>query len=319
MASNRKYQYLFGPVPSRRLGRSLGVDLVPAKTCSMDCVYCESGGTTDFTVERKEYFPTFDIIKELDVFLADDPELDFITFSGAGEPTLHSGIGKILQHIKTKFPAYKTALLTNAMMLTDPKVFAEVKSVDLIVPSLDAVAPEIFSVINRPAIDIDCSELIDVLARFKEESAAEFWLEIFVVPGVNDTPLSIDLMAAAVERIKPDKVQLNTLDRPGVENWVKPASRKKMEFFGEKIAKYADVQIIGRFEEKGCTKSVELTSEEIISKVLDLISRRPCTADDLASSMNCKVTEITGVLANLEKQGKICSEERERGFFYKIS
>ena len=127
MTQKEKYQYLFGPVPSRRLGKSLGVDLVPPKTCSMDCVYCESGVTTAHTVERKEYFPTKDIIEELDRFLTDSPDIDYVTFSGAGEPTLHSGIGDIIHYLKTSYSHYKVALLTNAMMLNLPQVFEDVK------------------------------------------------------------------------------------------------------------------------------------------------------------------------------------------------
>lgn len=318
MNSHSTYQYLFGPVPSRRLGKSLGVDLVPAKTCSMDCIYCESGGTTDFTAERKEYFPTAEVLKELNDFLSGEPDLDYITFSGAGEPTLNSGIGRIILYLKTNFPQFKIALLTNAMMFQDPKVFQEVINVDLIVPSLDAVIPEVFSVINRPVIDIDCAELVETLTRFKRESNALFWLEIFVVPGVNDTPLSIDLLAIAVDKIKPDKVQLNTLDRPGVENWVKAASREEMQFFAEKIAKFADVEIIGKFKDQGDKAKTDLIPEEIESRILELIARRPCTAEDVASALNCNLTELIGLLDDLQEQEKISSEERERGLFYKI-
>lgn len=318
MSEKVKYKYLFGPVPSRRLGKSLGVDLVPAKTCCMDCIYCESGETTDFTADRKEYFPTAEIIRELDVFMAADPELDYVTFSGAGEPTLHSCIGNIIKHLKQNYPRYKIALLTNAMMLKMPEVFNDVKKVDLIVPSLDAALPEVFSVINRPVIDIDCAELVNVLARFKQESNALFWLEIFVVPGINDSELSIDMLAVAVERIKPDKVQLNTLDRPGTESWVKAASKEEMEFIAEKIAKFADVEIIGRFKETGEEQKKSAIPEEIESRILELIARRPCTIDDIASSLNCNTSELEDLLSRLSTQGKIRFEERERGVFYKI-
>ena len=313
-----KYAYLFGPVPSRRLGISLGVDLVPAKTCSMDCIYCESGKTTDFTSERKEFFPTADIIAELEDYLDSSPELDFVTFSGAGEPTLHSGIGEIIRFLKTRFPAYRIALLTNAMMLIDQQVFDEVLPVDLIVPSLDAVESEIFSTINRPVCQVDCAKLVETLARFKQVSKAVFYLEIFVVPGINDTPLSLDMMAAAVARIKPDKVQLNTLDRPGTESWVHAADRKELEFIAGRLANSAEVEIIGSFEKKknGLNK---LSGEDAVSRVIGLISRRPCTLDDLQKSLDLDKNELIKILASLEDQEKITIESRPRGVFYKIN
>ncbi|NOY74713.1 MAG: radical SAM protein, partial [Kiritimatiellaeota bacterium] len=216
--------FLFGPVPSRRLGISLGVDLVPRKTCSMDCVYCESGKTTCLTVERREFHPTDAVIAELDAYLAGAPELDYITFSGAGEPTLHSGIGEIIAFLKSEYPEYKTCLLTNAMLLpTDETLFGELKPLDLIVPSLDSAMPEIHAAINRPAAPVDIDALINALARFKKESAASMHLEIFIVKGLNDTKRDVAGFADAIRRIKPDKVQINSLDRPGTEDWVEPA------------------------------------------------------------------------------------------------
>ncbi|MCK5843944.1 MAG: radical SAM protein, partial [Victivallales bacterium] len=203
MSSSEK-TFLFGPVPSRRLGISLGVDLVPRKTCSMDCVYCESGKTTALTIERREYHPTAAILAELDAFLATSPKLDYVTFSGAGEPTLHSGIGEIIAFVKQKHPAYKTCLLTNALLLpTDEKLFEELKPLDLIVPSLDSVIPSKYNKINRPATPVDIEALIDALARFKRESDALTHLEIFIVKGVNDTDADTAGFAEAVRRIRP--------------------------------------------------------------------------------------------------------------------
>lgn len=316
--SNRKYAYLFGPVPSRRLGISLGVDLVPAKTCSMDCIYCESGKTTDFTSNRSEFFPTSEIIAELDNYLAKSPEIDFITFSGAGEPTLHSGIGEIIKFLKSHYSEYKIALLTNAMMLTDKKVFQEVLPVDLIVPSLDAVESEIFSTINRPVCKVDCVELVSILARFKRESKALFYLEIFVVPGINDTPLSIDLLTAAVARIKPDKVQLNTLDRPGTEGWVNPASHEEMTYFAEKLAKVATVEVVGKFEQKKDSRK-GIDEYGIAARIIGLVSRRPCTIEDLSESLGREVKDLRKILDMLVNEGKITIELRSRGEFYKIN
>lgn len=316
--NKHKASYLFGPVPSRRLGMSLGVDLVPPKTCSMDCIYCESGGTTDFTSKRSEFFPTEDIIAELDDFLSDSPEIDYITFSGAGEPTLHSGIGSIIKFIKSRYPSYKIALLTNAMMLVNSEVYQEVLPVDLIVPSLDAVISDIFATINRPVCEVDCVELVEALAGFKKESNALFYLEIFVVPGVNDTPLSIDMLVTAIERIKPDKVQLNTLDRPGTEKWVKPASKDKMEFFAEKIAKVADVEIVGKFvQKKSSSEENSQLPPNTEERIINLIERRPCTSEDIATSLNCNSEKLNALLQSMLSGNKITSETRQRGVFFR--
>ena len=152
--------YLFGPVPSRRLGISLGLDLVPHKTCSLNCIYCESGKTTNLTIERKEYIPTAVLISELTTFLKTKPKLDYITFSGAGEPTLHSDIGTIVTFIKKNYPDYQLALITNGTLFYLSKLRREVKPVDLILPSLDAVSEKTFKRINRSHRELAIKKII---------------------------------------------------------------------------------------------------------------------------------------------------------------
>ncbi len=156
-----KQTCIFGPIPSRRLGISLGMDLVPFKTCSMDCIYCECGKTTDLTTVRKEYFPTARALEQIDAALDRHPNIDYITFSGTGEPTLHSGIGTIIAHIKKNYPQVKVCLLTNASSLTDPEVRRECAPVDLIVPSLDGSDEEEFRKVNRPAEGLSIREIAD--------------------------------------------------------------------------------------------------------------------------------------------------------------
>lgn len=234
-----KLKYIFGPVISRRLGRSLGIDLIPFKTCSLDCIYCECGRTNSLTRERKEYVPTDEVINELNNYLSTLPELDYLTFSGSGEPTLHSGIGKIINFLKDNYPQYKVALLTNGTLFTDKNVIAEVKRADLIVPSLDGVSEEVFSKINRPVNNITSQEIISGLENLRKEYRGEIWLEIFIVPGINDKEKELRLFKEAIARIRPDKVQLNTLDRPGTEAWVRPVPEEKLRsitgFLGDKV------------------------------------------------------------------------------------
>ena len=148
-----KYKHLFGPVPSRRLGLSLGIDPIPYKTCSFDCVYCECGATTKLTAARKEYIPVDEIISELDSFLSSNPTLDYITFSGSGEPTLNIGIGRVISYLKKNFSQYKIAVLTNSSLFSDPEVREELLLADVIMPSLDAVSENVFQKITDPQVE----------------------------------------------------------------------------------------------------------------------------------------------------------------------
>ncbi len=159
-------KYIFGPVPSRRLGMSLGVDIIPHKTCSLDCVYCECGKTTNLTVKRKEYIPAGEVINELSIYLKDNPKLDYITFSGAGEPLLNDSIDKIIDFIKDNYD-YKTAILTNSSLFYDNSIIDKILRADLIKASLDAATEKIFKKINRPHPMLNLIEIIKGLIFLK--------------------------------------------------------------------------------------------------------------------------------------------------------
>jgi wyosine [tRNA(Phe)-imidazoG37] synthetase (radical SAM superfamily) len=315
-----KHSLLFGPVPSRRLGVSLGVDLVPYKTCTMDCIYCESGCTTKLTLEREEFFPLEDVLAELGSYLDSDPLLDYITFSGAGEPTLYSRIGDVIAFIKNNYPKYKIALLTNGMLLSDPETFNDVKNVDLIVPSLDAADAEIFKKINRPVEEFDFSLLIDSFRRFHKESDAEFILEIFIVPGINDTPESLNGFAEAVKLINPDKVQLNSLDRPGAESWVPKTTEDGMKRVQAALAGTVEIEIVGKFISSESANSAKTDEDykNIDQKIIDLISRRPATIDDFKVSLGYSDSTLNKVLHRLLEKSLITSEKSERGEFFSL-
>ncbi len=218
------YKYLFGPVSSRRLGRSLGVDLLPYKTCSLDCVYCECGATTDLTATPTAFVPADDVLAELDDYLGRKPDLDFVTFAGSGEPTLHAELGRIVAHIKAKHPDYRVAVLTNGTLFVHPEVRAAVMQADLLVPSLDAAKAGSFDTINRPETSIHVDEVIAGLALLRAQYPGTFILEVFIVPGVNDTDEEVCALREAALRIAPDAIQLNRLDRPGILPWVTQAT-----------------------------------------------------------------------------------------------
>lgn len=306
------YRYLFGPVPSRRLGISLGIDLVPHKTCSFNCIYCECGQTTDLTCERREYVPTNRVIAELDDFLATAPDLDYVTFAGSGEPTLHSGIGEIISFIKDRYPRYRVAVLTNSALFTDPDVRAALMRADLVVPSLDAVSEEVFVKINRPSPGITAGQVLEGLLDFAREYTGEVWLEIFIVPGVNDTDKELRLLKDAVIAIEPDRVQVNTLDRPGAEDWVRPASPEAIERIAAMLGGNA-----GAIGAAYAGRTLPPKTKDIGETILATIRRRPCTPRDLATLLGIHPTEVAKHLRVLEAEGLIEAVEEKRGVFYR--
>jgi wyosine [tRNA(Phe)-imidazoG37] synthetase (radical SAM superfamily) len=236
-----KNSYLYGPVISRRLGNSLGVNIIPFKTCSFDCIYCECGKTINPTNERKEYLPTSEIIAELNSYLKTGPDLNYISFAGLGEPTLHIGIGQIINFLKENYPQYKVAVLTNASLFHHQQVIQDIKNSDLVIPSLNGISREAFNKVNLPFCSLKPENIIKGINNLKESSAGQVWLEIFIVPGINDTPTELDLFKEALKRINVDKVQLNTLDRPGTCSTIKPAGKEHMR----EIASYlGNVEIV---------------------------------------------------------------------------
>ena len=222
------YKHLFGPVPSRRLGMSLGVDLVPHKVCSLNCVYCECGASTNLTTERKEYVSYNEIITELKDFFEHNPNPDYITFSGAGEPTLNIHIGKVIDYIKTNYNI-PVAVLTNGSLFSNTEVRQELLKADLILPSLDAATNTAFKKIDRPANNLTIEDYINGLIDFRKEFKGIIWLEVMILPEFNDDIKNLNLLKDAFIKINPDKIQLNTLDRPGVIDGIRAASRIELQ------------------------------------------------------------------------------------------
>lgn len=308
------YQYLFGPVPSRRLGISLGIDLVSPKTCSLDCIYCECGKTTHLTIERKPFVPIKTVLAELHTFLAPGPKVDYITFSGSGEPTLHSGIGQIASYLKEKFPDYKIALLTNGTLFSQRRLIQEVQSIDLILPSLDAASESVFRKINRPERRLSIEGVINGLVQLRQNFRGQIWLEVFIIPGLNDSDAELHRLQLAIQRINPNRVQLNTLDRPGTVAWVKPAARHSLEIISSQLGRNAE--IIANFQKREQISSYNINIE---STILQTLKRRPCTVDDLSFVLGLHPNEINKYIETLLSQNLICAEILPRGIFFKLS
>jgi len=308
------YKHLFGPVPSRRLGMSLGVDLIPHKICSLNCVYCECGATTTLTHERKEYVPVDEVYSELSDFFLNNPDPDYLTFSGAGEPTLHSHIGEVITFLKELRPGIPVAVLTNGTLFGDPEVREELMQADLVLPSLDAATDLALRRINRPRRSFSAADYVEGLIRFKQEFKGKIWLEILILPGYNDGEQNLEALKEAVVKINPDRIQLNTLDRPGTVEGLLPARMSQLQEISDLLG-LRQVEIIAPPEERNQVKSYRTDVE---SAILETIARRPCTLTDLVQILGLHINEINKYLGVLEESGKVESVEQKRGTFYQI-
>jgi wyosine [tRNA(Phe)-imidazoG37] synthetase (radical SAM superfamily) len=299
---------LFGPVPSRRLGRSLGVDLVPRKTCPFDCLYCEVGPTTQKTLKRREYH-TEEIIQELAEYLRGPAaELDYITLAGSGEPTLNLGLGKIIRAIK-KMSATPVAVLTNGALLHLPEVRRELAAADVILPSLDAAIEKTWRLINRPLPEMALAQMIEGLEALRREYQGQIWLEIMILRGLNDNEEELSALKGVIQRLAPDKVQLNTAVRPVVDALAQPLGPEEMQavadFFG------AGAEIIA-----ASARPVSAETAVSDARFLEMLARRPMTAPDLAQVLGLPLDLVQQRLKRLCKSGMISySLYQEQGFY----
>lgn len=308
----KTYRYLYGPVPSRRLGRSLGIDLVPHKICTYDCIYCQIGRTTDKTPVRKEYAPVKEILKEVSSFLKEGTSsADHLSLSGSGEPTLHSQIRSVIEGIKglTSIPI---AVITNGSLLYDEKVRQGLLRADIVLPSLDAVSAEVFMKINRPHTGFSVEKVIEGLVEFRKGFKGQIWLEVLFCKGVNDSKEELTKMKKAVGRIQPDRIHLNTVVRPPSEKWAAPLNQKEMEevkaFFGKTAS------IISEFD-----RHPPMVSErDIRQEILEILKRRPLSASDLSKGMGISKNELDGYIKPLMEEGKIQSRLFGGSIYYEI-
>ncbi|MFZ5763057.1 MAG: radical SAM protein [Thermodesulfobacteriota bacterium] len=305
-------KHIFGPVNSRRLGLSLGIDLLPPKICNFNCIYCEIGPTTEFTCERKEYVPTATILGEIDAFLADSAavaRLDVFTITASGEPTLHTGIGAIIRHLKDR-SAKPVAVLTNGSLLHDPAVRADLLAADIVIPSLDAAREASYRTINRPAACAPLDLVIDGLVRFRKEFRGEYWLEILLAKGVNDNPEDLAALGETVARINPTKVQLNTVARPPLESFARPLSGEELRA----AARYftVPVEILVDFT----VREREKFQPADESAILAMLRRRPCTAADVAEALNLETARAEQVLEQLVAEGQLTKTAHHHKEYY---
>jgi len=300
--------YIFGPVPSRRLGRSLGVDLVPFKTCSYDCIYCQLARTTCKTIERKEWVSLDAIISELQSRLQSKP--DYITLSGSGEPTLYARTSELIARIKeiTQVPV---AVLSNGSLFWRPEVRQSVSAADVVIPSLDAGSEELFQKINRPHSEITFAKMLQGLIELRQEYRGQYWLEVFFLNGLNTALPEIQRIAECVQRINPHRVQLNTVTRPPTEDFALAVSPEKLQEIAEKIAPNAE--IIADYRHIDTENQFTTTREDIVN----MLRRRPCSAQEIADVFGLHQNEVLKHLEKLTRSGKIVPERRADKTYYK--
>lgn len=253
------FKHVFGPVPSRRLGVSLGVDLVTPKSCNMNCVFCECGATRELKLKR-ESFKDIDEVKNEILEAIKIVKPDYITFSGSGEPTLSKDLGKIIEWIKSNLEI-KVCVITNSLLLEDNEVVKELEKADLIMPTLNSVDNLIFKKINRPSAQINVSQVMRGLENLSKKYKGKIYIESFIIEGLNDSNEHTEKMVAFLKNINFTKLQLNTLDRPGTENWVQPASYETMQRIKNKYLELgiSNVEIVKEMKE--LDKKIEVNEE----------------------------------------------------------
>ncbi|MFH1633527.1 MAG: radical SAM protein [Chloroflexota bacterium] len=299
-------KYIFGPVPSRRLGQSLGIDTIPLKTCNWNCINCQLGRTRPVTNERREYIPRDDILAELKQALnSHQPsEIDWITFVGSGEPTLHSGIGWLIREIKaiTELPV---AVITNGASLYLPEVQADLMNADAVLPSLDAGNSESYRRINRPHPEATFERLLDGLAAFERRYQGKLWIEVMLMKGINDTEPALREIASALQRIQPDEVHIILPTRPPVETWVQPSDEEGLLRARAILGEITQVvhPASGSFDFSG--------NENLVDAIVGIITRHPMREDELTTALKQWAPEtVAQTLDDLATSGRAQVIER---------
>lgn len=303
---DQRMKNVFGPVPSRRLGQSLGIDPIPLKTCNWNCVYCQLGRTRPVTNERKEHFPPEEIAAEVrEALQAHKPgEIDWVTFVGSGETLLYSSIGWLLRQVKgiTDLPL---AVITNGSLLYLPEVRWELSAADAVLPTLDAGTAELYRQINRPHPEVTFERLVEGLVAFRGEYRGKLWVEVMLVRGLNDTPPALRDIAKVLQRIQPDAVHINLPARPPVETWVQPPTDESLMRAMAILGNIAEVvhPAEGSFDLGGYDNPVDA--------ILTIITRHPMRQEEIERALwRWSPGQVSQVLANLEASGRAQVVER---------
>ena len=302
------YRHLYGPVPSRRLGRSLGIDMVPHKTCCYDCVYCQLGPTTNHTMKVAEYTPAHEIILDLERWLRLDGEADYLTFAGSGEPTLQDRLPDIMA-VAREHSDIPLALLTNGALLWTEHGRSCAMLADVVMPSLDAATPETFERVNRPCPGLALERIIEGLIETTAATPGETWLEVMLVRGVNDSDAEIEAIAAVAERMAPERIQINTVVRPA------PSGAQRVS--DETLAHACDLlgpraEVIPSAWERGAPTGARRSEEDVMA----LLACRPCRLEDVANGLDMHLNEAGKYVQHLLSEGRISQRLQDGRTYY---
>jgi wyosine [tRNA(Phe)-imidazoG37] synthetase (radical SAM superfamily) len=305
-------KYVFGPVPSRRLGQSLGIDPIPLKTCNWNCVYCQLGRTQPLTNQRKDYFPPQEILAEVRQSLdAHQPgEIDWVTFVGSGEPLLHASIGWLVRQVK-KITELPVAVITNGSLLYLPEVRQDLILADAVLPTVDAGIPELYRKINRPHPEITFERLVDGLVAFRKEYTGQLWVEVMLVRDINDTPQALWQIAKVLQKIKPDAVHINLPTRPPAETWVQPPREESRLQARAILGNVAEVvhPAVGSFDLSGY--------DNLVEAIIAIITRHPINQRELEQTLErWSPEQVSQTLAELEASGRAQIVERYGARFW---
>jgi len=322
------YRYIFGPVLSGRLGRSLGLDLLGFRVCSMNCVYCESGPLTRLTLERARYVPASELLAELTRFEAARRESgealpDVITLGGLGEPTLNSDLPAIIDGVRRLFPGVPVAVLTNATLMADPQVRAELARADMVLPSLDSLVPEEFAAVNRAHPGLDPKAIAEGILAFRNDSQAKgtkLFLEILLVAGINDSQRNLELLADYCNRLQPDRVDVVTLSRPGTRPDARAVDKDTLVRWRERLrvaqVAPADGATLAEREKNGQEQSGGMQPDELRARLLASLARRPQTGAQLAEALLADQGAVTAALRELLEAGRIALRQQDGQDYY---
>jgi wyosine [tRNA(Phe)-imidazoG37] synthetase (radical SAM superfamily) len=301
------YRYLFGPVPSRRFGRSLGIDLTPHKTCSLDCVFCQLGRTTRKTLERDAYVPTADVIAEIEQWLKSGVEADYLTLSGSGEPTLHAQFGQVLAFLRNQ--PIPSVLLTNGTLFHLPEVREAAGQARVVKVSLSAWNQHSFEWVNRPHRGLDFTTMLDGLRDFRKGFDGQLWLEVFLLNGINAMPKDVEKIARLARDLKPDRIHLNTIVRPPAEEFAAAVPMAQLE------------QLTGLFEPPAqiaagfsTNRSPKAMADE--ASILAMLERRPCTINQISAAFGMHINEVSKILGHLMRSNRIGTDLRNAEVYY---
>ena len=309
-AEAKPTSFTYGPVPSRRLGLSLGVDIVPAKICTLDCIYCQVGRTTRKSLVRENFVDIGAVLAELEGKLKAGLKADYITIGGSGEPTLNSRLGDLIDGVR-RLTDIRVAILTNGTLLYRADVRAECAKADVVCPTLDAADAAVFEAVHRPPPGITIEKLVSGLEQFRREFQGEIWLEVFLVAGVNTDAGQIEKIKGLIRRIRPDKVHLNTAVRPAAEPDVQAVPAEMLDAIARQIG--GNCEVIG-----APPAGNERHEKRVQADIVSVLKRRPCSVEDLCTGLAMDRDEVLKHLTHIEDLGVITSERRGDITFFQI-